>query len=830
MIPARLGLDTPASPGALSIDLIMDFVFWAEIALRFRRPYRERGMTIGDAAAVRNRYMKGYFWWDVVSAFPAEIIALIIYAKTGTTTSPWRKLPIIVNPLWRINRLGVARYADSQFTETFAMLYAGHPLLVRAVRTVWAFTITTHYMTCFFLALLYYEGEKTGFEFIALREIYTGSASHAYFLAYDYSIKAMVGMGRPGKVMPQTDLEAVFCVVQSLVGVAIYATVLATISNMISEGMSDGQRWRNKINDVIDVLQYITKASTVRLPPGFLSEVTAYYYHDFWTSRVLLGSLGNVMTDLPLRVRMKMESVVGSETLSRVPMFKEAIEESPAFLHYMLYCLEPHTFCKGELVMSKGELGDCMYFIMAGSMSIYGDDDTVVFECKRGSSLGEIALLHDCRRTATVRAAENTSVFVLRRYAFEQAERLFPEPIALVRKEADSKLQKMKLADIVGKVPLFSKYSDDTSFIEEVVGALEPQVHPPLTTIMRKGDIGDKMFFVAQGKLTVYAEEEKEVGSLTDGCFFGEICVVFDARRTATIVTDTHAVLFTLSKEACTTVLMKYPEQAAYVTSVATARYRSFIAKDLFKNVPFINDMMLGTYPNPLCSAGGSSGERSTLLPSSTASSLPELAATHRTGGAGGGRLELEEGSPVARFLDALAARLKPRSVVDDECIVTAGRPMTHMIFVSTGTVAVVSDNDVMTDCLGPGDFYGELALMFFCVSKDTLIALRPCVIYTLSLNDFQEISAAHKEEACVLRSVSEKALREIVFFSLLDITSWGTMRTAYFALLSHCRMAKFATQHLNSYKTKESLRVIRRRSNTFGSQAVSRAGSAVFS
>ena len=800
MVPARIGLDSPAGAPMLVLDMVMDLIFFTEIFLRFNRPTEVRGMIISDSAVIRKRYLKKNFWWDVVTALPLDVIGLILYAQQGGNTSPWRHAPVIVSPLWRLNRLGLMRYADSQFTECSKLIYAGHPLLVRACRTFWAFTLTTHYVTCIFLAMQYYEGEEIGFFFTGMRGIYTGDISSQYFLGYDYCVKAMVGMGRPGKVMPQTDLEAIFCILQALLGVGIYAAVLSTVSNLIVENVSDDERWRRKINEITDILKYISNSGG-ELPADFTSEIREYFHHDFWVSRVLLGCIDTVMEDLPPRISRKVEKIVGGETLSRVTMFKQAIEESPAFLHFMLSRLEPKNFCKGEVVMQKGEEGHCMYFVMSGKLGVWSEEtEAVVAVCPKGSSLGEIALLQDCRRTATVKALEMSSVFVLSREALEQAEDMFPTAIAHVRLEAESKLQKIKQGEIVGKVPLFAKYANDTAFINDVVGEnLKFEVQPPDTTIVTKGAVGDKMYFVSQGKLSVLDDNGETVATLQDGSFFGEICILFDARRTATVVSKTHVVLFSLTRDAYAQIRKNYPDQAQSIQDVATQRYRSYVANELFKSVPYIADML--------------EEEEKFEADVNKSMSLPPSVSTQNAFECGRSiASEVSSSAPKAsKFVDMLASCLHPRSLNDDECVVTVGQPLTEMIFVATGTVAVISENDVLEKCLEPGDMYGAMSLLFFHWAPDTLIALRPSVVYTLSLQDYRELLMTFKE-AVVLKELGEEKLKCVVFERLLTVTNWGVMRAYYFKLLSHCRMVKFADLQLHSQQTRDVLRSIRRR------------------
>ena len=89
------------------------------------------------------------------------------------------------------------------------------------------------------------------------------------------------------------------------------------------------------------------------------------------------------------------------------------------------------------------------------------------------------------------------------------------------------------LQDLVKKVPIFKKCEND-EFLSKVVQLLEPMQYLEGEVIMAEGDAGDSMYFVSQGELQVSAVG-RNVGTLKDGDFFGEIALIFDTPRTATI-------------------------------------------------------------------------------------------------------------------------------------------------------------------------------------------------------------------------------------------------------------------------------------------------------
>jgi CRP-like cAMP-binding protein len=76
------------------------------------------------------------------------------------------------------------------------------------------------------------------------------------------------------------------------------------------------------------------------------------------------------------------------------------------------------TIAPGEELIRQGEPGDRFYAIAAGRADVIRDGD-VVDAVSKGMYAGEVALLRDVPRTATVRATTPMRVFALEREGFE---------------------------------------------------------------------------------------------------------------------------------------------------------------------------------------------------------------------------------------------------------------------------------------------------------------------------------------------------------------------------------------------------------------------------
>lgn len=92
--------------------------------------------------------------------------------------------------------------------------------------------------------------------------------------------------------------------------------------------------------------------------------------------------------------------------------------------------------------------------------------------------------------------------------------------------------------------------------------------------IIKEGTIGNKMYFIQEGIVDIVMANGEVATSLSDGSYFGEICLLTNARRVASVRAETYCNLFSLSVEHFNAVLDQYPLMRRTMESVAAERYR----------------------------------------------------------------------------------------------------------------------------------------------------------------------------------------------------------------------------------------------------------------
>jgi voltage-gated potassium channel len=124
---------------------------------------------------------------------------------------------------------------------------------------------------------------------------------------------------------------------------------------------------------------------------------------------------------------------------------------------------------------------------------------------------------------------------------------------------------------LIAKLPLFADL--DAAVIASVARLLQPRAMPKDSIIVRKGEPGHAMYFVVGGQAEVHVEPQKV--KLGPGTYFGEIALLMDVPRKATVVAATDCELLELGGVEFQRVCDEYPQLKARVEREAAARLSS---------------------------------------------------------------------------------------------------------------------------------------------------------------------------------------------------------------------------------------------------------------
>jgi cAMP-dependent protein kinase regulator len=185
---------------------------------------------------------------------------------------------------------------------------------------------------------------------------------------------------------------------------------------------------------------------------------------------------------------------------------------------------------KGEKIIEQGEEGDNFYVIDSGEVDVYVDNEHVL-SIQEGGSFGELALIYGTPRAATVVCKSDT----VKLWAID---RLSYRAILM-----GSTMRKRKMYDeFLGKVQILADL--DKWERANVADALERCDFEAGTHVVEQGQPGDEFFIITEGEAQVLQKRSDEspfevVGNLGPSDYFGEIALLLDRPRAATVVAKT---------------------------------------------------------------------------------------------------------------------------------------------------------------------------------------------------------------------------------------------------------------------------------------------------
>jgi CRP/FNR family transcriptional regulator, cyclic AMP receptor protein len=129
------------------------------------------------------------------------------------------------------------------------------------------------------------------------------------------------------------------------------------------------------------------------------------------------------------------------ELLKNIPLFSKI---DPSKLKLLAFTSERLTYGEGQVLVRQGDPGDAAYIIIEGRASVLIDTEggrVEVFKLARGDIFGEIAILIDVPRTATVQATETVTALRVSKETFFRLLGDFPQIAVEIMRELARRLE-----------------------------------------------------------------------------------------------------------------------------------------------------------------------------------------------------------------------------------------------------------------------------------------------------------------------------------------------------------------------------------------------------
>ena len=212
------------------------------------------------------------------------------------------------------------------------------------------------------------------------------------------------------------------------------------------------------------------------------------------------------------------------EASANILFFHKCEPEQLEVLHNAMF---ERQVTPGEIIIREGDDGDNFYVIESGEYQILkGLEQECRLTLKDAGYFGELALLYNCPRNATIRASTAGRLWCLDQKTFRTIV-----VTGVARKRA-------ALEELLRSVQLFESLTDSETM--NLADALADVTFEAEERIIREGEMAQTMYFIVDGEVSVRVKdqgtgEERAVETLHRGAYFGELALVMKRPRVASV-------------------------------------------------------------------------------------------------------------------------------------------------------------------------------------------------------------------------------------------------------------------------------------------------------
>ena len=209
-----------------------------------------------------------------------------------------------------------------------------------------------------------------------------------------------------------------------------------------------------------------------------------------------------------------------------------------------------------------------LYFVSKGEWEVTVKDEKnlehSVAIMEQGVMFGEIALISNCTRTATVRWLNYNIMEQQGEADFKEMWRLFPEVISKFKDKRSKYNDKWK--KFQRKLISSTEYFRDLPFMwhEELIYSLTAQSFDEGSNIFENGGTIQKLYYVAEGEISIVLQldngEEVITDMLPQGSHFGEYSILKDKKQMFTYKANSFVSLLSIDRENLIRIREEYKE------------------------------------------------------------------------------------------------------------------------------------------------------------------------------------------------------------------------------------------------------------------------------
>jgi hypothetical protein len=459
-VPIQMGFNPTQANAEKVFDNVANIMFIIDIFLNFRTGFTIGGDMVLDPDVISRRYLKGWFFIDVVASVP---IGLLLQGGEN----------LQFNKLFRLMRIFklLRLFRMSRIMEHLEAGSLMNPGVMRLMKLLVSMIVLWHWIACTYWFISEWENfakdspvySREGSDWLKGDGDYVQSnywvppveiwcrsleectellgpaprcVNHScpasvldrYWTSLFWAVMVTIGIGRD--VMPVTNLEHNFSIIVMIIGVIMYAGLIGSTSSALAD--IDREKAAQKRR-----LEHIKNYMNKRQVPHDLQLRIRRFYEYMWASNSTLGDESDVMEDLHSLLKLELAVATNLKLVRTIPLFRNI--SSPNCLVAIVQNLRPRIAIPGEYILVEGDEADSMFILVKGNVRVYSKGAKKKFRravLKSGHVFGEQALLErEKKRDMSARALSYCDLLTLTQEDFYRVFRHYPEFLASLQRQ-----------------------------------------------------------------------------------------------------------------------------------------------------------------------------------------------------------------------------------------------------------------------------------------------------------------------------------------------------------------------------------------------------------
>ena len=404
-------------------DFLLNGVFCVDIVVNFCTCHELPDGTVeDDRRKIAVRYLKKWFFVDLVSSFPFNMMDLVLQDSSDDSKSLNNAMRLARLPrLYKLFRLvkifkALGHYKQMAYLEGMQDFLQVNSRLVKLSKFLIIVCFCVHLMGC----IWFFSAKLADFEpdSWVVRCGFADSSPYEQYIASVYwAVTTMVTVGY-GDIAAHTWLEMVFAIVWMFIGVGFYSFTVGSLSSFLTSVDTRDSILSSKMAAVHEFAKETNISAEIRTK---VRDAVRYYN---WKMGSVWSDKHSLFNDIPRALQYEVALSMHGGIIKDLQFFTG---KGKSFVLHFMPLFKPLKHNNGAYLYKEGEYADEMFFISKGRVNLVLFPHEIAYKSYlRGSYVGEIEIVKRVKRIDNAQVFGDSEFLSVARSDFLQALSEFP--------------------------------------------------------------------------------------------------------------------------------------------------------------------------------------------------------------------------------------------------------------------------------------------------------------------------------------------------------------------------------------------------------------------